>query len=169
MSWSAFPTVNNTGVRNLSLRSGLGGVPCLGSVADPDTIQELINNGWNIQSINNLVSLGATDEQLLALPYPASEADMRAAYTALYAQLVASPSTPAATAEAKQTAQLIQQQQQQRVAAALATPPWTNGVVPFGASGGVSSDVTSWVAQNAGSILLVVAAIAIVPPLIKKL
>lgn len=160
MSWSYIPTVNNTGVKVLRT---------LGSTPDPDTITALVNNGWNVQSVNNLVALGATDEQLLALPFPASETEMRAGYAQLSAQLVASPSTPAAVDAATQTAQAVQQQQLNQVAAALSTNPWTNGVVPIGASGGAASAATGWLTQNAGMILLFIAVIALAPPLIKKL
>lgn len=170
MSISRFPVVNNTGVRNLQLRSGLGGVPLLGSVPTQDTINALqagwmsdtqIFPGYNIQQIENLIALGATDEQLQNLPYGpgTTPADMQAGYAQLYQSLTQNPAAAAKVQIA------IQQQQ---AAAALSSAG--SGVSPLLPPGGnPSSQFLLWLEQNSGTILLAVAAIALLPPLVKKL
>jgi hypothetical protein len=50
----------------------------LASAPDPDTISGLKAAGYDPGILSTLVALGATDEQLLALPYPASSDEMAA-------------------------------------------------------------------------------------------
>jgi hypothetical protein len=59
----------------------------LGTPPDPSSVQDLVNAGYNPTTINALISLGATNEQLQALPFPATPAEMQAGINALSAQL----------------------------------------------------------------------------------
>jgi hypothetical protein len=59
----------------------------LGTPPDPSSVQDLVNAGYNPTSINALISMGASNEQLQALPFPASAAEMQAGINALAAQL----------------------------------------------------------------------------------
>jgi Transglutaminase-like superfamily len=68
----------------------------LGSPPDQSAVQDLVNNGYNPAAINQLISLGASNEQLQALPFPASAAEMQSAVNALIAQLGGSPTATAA-------------------------------------------------------------------------
>jgi hypothetical protein len=96
MSWSVIPTNMNTGVRRL--RTTLGALWGLGTAPQADTIAELEDSGWDPQRINVLLQLNVTDEQLQALPYPASDTEMTAAYNALALQLSQAPTAaPPAT------------------------------------------------------------------------
>jgi len=101
MSYSVIPTAITTGTRRLHNLGGYVYLGGLGSVPDPDTEAELQANGWDPARIQILVQLGVTNEQLLSLPYPASDDEMTAAYNALALQLSAAqapassaPSTP---------------------------------------------------------------------------
>jgi disulfide bond formation protein DsbB len=109
MSYAIAPTFesNRIGVRVLSVKSGLGGVPSgwnlggLGTAPDQDTINELVAAGYDPGTISTLALLGATDEQLLALPYPADSGTMAAAAANLMNQLggaTAAPGAPASSA-----------------------------------------------------------------------
>ena len=69
MSWTAMPNAMNQGVRRLHTLGALWG---LGTAPDPSTLAELQAAGYDMGVINTAVALGATDEQLLALPFPAS-------------------------------------------------------------------------------------------------
>lgn len=99
MANTIMPTVFASGVRRLRTLSGW---PMLGSAVDPSTIADLVaNGGYDMGTINTLAALGATNEQLLALPYPASSAEMAAAVANLMNQLggaQAAPGAPAASA-----------------------------------------------------------------------
>ena len=75
MSWSRISTDMNQGVRRLHTLGVMWG---LGTAPDPDTISELIKAGYDQGMLSTAVAMGATNEQLLALPYPtdaATEAD----------------------------------------------------------------------------------------------
>lgn len=106
MSYAIAPTFesNRIGVRNLSQRSRLGGVLSgwnLGSAPDQDTVNELVANGYDPGTISTLALLGATDEQLLALPYPTDAGTRSAAAAQLMNQLgggAAAPGMPASSA-----------------------------------------------------------------------
>jgi hypothetical protein len=79
------PTVFSSGVRRMRTLSGW---PMLGSAVDPSTIADLVaNGGYDMGTINVLIGLGATNEQLLALPYPAPANEKIAAINALMSQL----------------------------------------------------------------------------------
>src|SRR5579859_7711735 len=84
MSWTAMPNAMNQGVRRLHTLGALWG---LGTDPQYDTLAELQDAGWNPGRLQILQQLGATNEQLQALPYPASEDEMTAAYNALALQL----------------------------------------------------------------------------------
>ena len=108
MSYSVISTANTTGARRY-YKTGLGGV-CLGwaglgSTPDFDTLSELQNAGWDQARLQILVQLGATNEQLLALPFPASDDEMTSAYNALALQLStpSAPPTPAPPASPSQS------------------------------------------------------------------
>jgi hypothetical protein len=68
MSYAIMANPINTGVRRLRTLRGLWG---LGTAADPDTVNELKNAGYEPDLVDTAVAMGATNEQLLALPYPA--------------------------------------------------------------------------------------------------
>jgi hypothetical protein len=77
----------------------------IGTPPDQSAVNDLTNNGYNPATINQLIAMGASNEQLQALPFPADPASMQAAVNALAAQLggtTAAPasSSPAATAPA---------------------------------------------------------------------
>lgn len=82
--------------------SGWGGLGFLGTAPQQATVNDLTAAGYNVSTINQLLALGVTDEQLQALPYPEDAGTEAAAAAALLAQLqsVAKPATvasPAAT------------------------------------------------------------------------
>jgi hypothetical protein len=95
MSYTVMPTAITTGTRRLHTLGVFDGWG-LGTVPDPDTEAELQAGGWDPARIQILVQLGVTNEQLLSLPYPASEDEMTAAYNALALSLAAAqaPATP---------------------------------------------------------------------------
>jgi hypothetical protein len=70
----------------------------LGTVPQQQTVNELVSANYNPATINQLISMGATDEQLQALPYPASSTEMQNGVNALAAQL--GGPVPAATVTA---------------------------------------------------------------------
>jgi Transglutaminase-like superfamily len=76
----------------------------LGTVPQQATVNELVAANYNPTTINQLISMGATDEQLQALPYPASSTEMQAGVNALVAQLGGGGAAPAATVAAPATA-----------------------------------------------------------------
>jgi hypothetical protein len=61
----------------------------------------LTSNGYDPSTIQTLIYLGATNEQLQALPYPATSVEMQSAVSALVAQLnagkSAAPTAPGAS------------------------------------------------------------------------
>jgi hypothetical protein len=94
MSNTIMSTTNTTGVRRLRTLSGpwMGSLrgdshAGLGSYPDPDTIAGLVAAGYSQGELNTLVSMGATDEQLLALPYPADPGEMADAMITLMNRL----------------------------------------------------------------------------------
>ena len=173
MSWVGINPTNTTGVRRYYRTglSGIGGVvsgvgdsTC--SSVDPDTVNALTgywitNNtyvpGYDLQQIENLCALGATDDQLLNLPYGpgTTAADKQAGYNALYQQLVLNP------AAAAQVAGAVKQQQ---ISSAMQNTG--SGVVNLP---GASSQFVSWFEQNAGTIFVALGVLIIAPALIKKL
>ena len=102
MSYSVIPTTNTTGVRRLQALGGIYGSWGLGSVPDMDTLAELQAGGWDPARLAILVQLNATNEQLLALPNPASDDEMTAAYNDLALKL---SNAPAATQSTPPTAE----------------------------------------------------------------
>jgi len=77
----------------------------IGTPPDQSAVNDLTNNGYNPATVNQLIAMGASNEQLQALPFPTDPASMQAAVNALAAQLggaTASPASavPAATAPA---------------------------------------------------------------------
>jgi len=76
---------SRTLVNNASAAAGT--LQGLGNVPDQNTVAELEANGWDSGEVQTLVAMGASDEQLLALPYPASLDEMSAAFSALMAEL----------------------------------------------------------------------------------
>ena len=96
MSYAIAPTfeANKIGVRRVYT---LGMFRGLGQTIDPDTESALLAAGYTAAQLNSLEALGATDEQLLNLPYPATQQEMDDAFQALMAQLsAASLATPVA-------------------------------------------------------------------------
>jgi hypothetical protein len=75
----------------------LHGLGALGTAVDPSTVSELVvNGGYDMGVVDNLIQMGATNEELLALPYPADSAEMSAAVASLMSQLgVTAPIAPA--------------------------------------------------------------------------
>jgi hypothetical protein len=67
----------------------------MGSAPDPDTIAVLVQAGYDAGTLQTAISLGATDEQLLALPYPADPQEITDASVQLIQSLTARPSIPA--------------------------------------------------------------------------
>jgi hypothetical protein len=64
----------------------------MGTAPDPDTLNELTSAGYDPGMLQTLVAMGATNEQLQSLPYPADPNEMAAAEQALMSALSA-PST----------------------------------------------------------------------------
>jgi hypothetical protein len=95
MSYAIAPTfeANKIGVRRVYT---LG---FLGSAVDPSTIADLVaNGGYDMGTINTLAALGATDEQLLALPFPAPTDEMAAAVSNLMNILSGAQAAPGGSA-----------------------------------------------------------------------
>jgi len=183
MSYSLIPTTNNTGVRNLSLRSGLGGVPCLNGFST-DILTGMIGEGYDPSMLNALFAANASDAQMQTLwdRYGAGTPEFTNAATLLLMQLrggtggassapgyptVAQPQPLATGTDFQRSLNLPGG----RVGVANVQPP---GTIP---TGGMYTtppppqpiDWSAWLQKNAGMIVLAIAAIAIVPPLVKKL
>jgi Transglutaminase-like superfamily len=90
--------------RYLSHVSGMGKytrartMAFIGTIPQQQTVNELVAANYNPTTLNQLIAMGATDEQLQALPYPATTAEMQAGVNALAAQL--GGAAPAATVTA---------------------------------------------------------------------
>jgi hypothetical protein len=100
MSYAIAPTfeANKIGVRRAYT---LGHFRGLGTAPDSDTINELVANGYNPGDVQSAVALGATNEQLLSLPFPADQQTESNAVQALILQLSglqAAPGQPSTTA-----------------------------------------------------------------------
>jgi hypothetical protein len=88
MANTIMPTVFSSGVRRMHTLSGWPMLGAMGTAVDPSTIADLVaNGGYDMGTINALIGLSATNEQLLALPYPAPASEQIAAINALMAQL----------------------------------------------------------------------------------
>ena len=77
----------------------------IGTPPDQSAVNDLTNNGYNPATVNQLIAMGATNEQLQALPFPTDPTSMQNAVNALVAQLGGAPvaqasAAPAATAPA---------------------------------------------------------------------
>jgi len=97
MANTIMPTVFSSGVRRMHTLSGWPMLGAMGTAVDPSTIADLVvNGGYDMGTINALIGLGATNEQLLALPYPASLGEKIAAINALMAQLGGPAAMPGA-------------------------------------------------------------------------
>ena len=99
MSYAIAPTfeANKIGVRRAYTLGFLGTPP------DPDTMSELVAAGYNSADVQSAVALGATNEQLLALPFPADPQTESNAIQALIQQLSglqAPPGLPATSSPA---------------------------------------------------------------------
>jgi hypothetical protein len=82
----------------------------LGTAPDSNAISDLVNAGYNSATINQLIAMGATNEQLQALPFPADPATMQAAVNALAAALGATAGTmtsPASSSSGANTSSTI--------------------------------------------------------------
>jgi hypothetical protein len=168
MSASSIPTVYNMGVKRLTTLGGLGALS--------DVAQGMISEGYNAGIINNLVQAGATDAQLQYLwdnYSPSLDANDPSGF-----------GLPAVRLQAQLSQVPTGTQFQNALKATGAIPvglPWniTPPAQTYAASspagmvnlppGAPPTDWTSWLQSNAGKILLVVALVAIVPPLVKKL
>jgi hypothetical protein len=212
MSWTAFPTVNNTGVRRLHTLGAMWGLGSTGSSVGDGMVSE----GYNSVIISNLVAAGASDAQLQNLwdNYGAGTPEFGQAATQLQASLAPPGSifdlTPATTSASNATifnpsavsaANAVK-------AVASATPPGLiysavtgqsagGGLLPAGGSAITNTppsfaianpsplppgspslcsspnlSFAQWAGCNSGlltGVLFLVAAIVILPPLIKKL
>lgn len=99
MSYTVIPTANTTGTRRLQTLGAFDGwaLGQLGTAVDPSTIADLVvNGGYDMGTINQLIGLGASNEDLLALPYPAPPNEMAAAVNALMIQLGGPSAAPVA-------------------------------------------------------------------------
>jgi hypothetical protein len=190
MSVSIFPTFNNTGVRNLSLRSGLGGVPCLAGFST-DILTGMITDGYDPSVLNALFAANASDAQMQSLwdNYGAGTPEFANAASLLLFQLRGSTGAAAAPgypALAQPQPLPTGTQFQNGLKASGAIPvgsPWSTtppsqtyaasspaGVVYLPPSPPPGpTDWTSWLQNNSGKILLVIALVAVAPPLLKKL
>jgi hypothetical protein len=72
----------------------------IGTPPQQDAVNDLTNNGYNPATVNQLIAMGATNEQLQALPFPTDPASMQAAVNALAAQLGGTTAAPASAAPA---------------------------------------------------------------------
>lgn len=88
----------------------------LSSAPDPDTRLALIANGYDSGTIDTLITFGATDEQLLALPYPAGSDEMSAAVSNLMNILSGAQAAPG------QGAQTAASYPQSAIPAYISTP-----------------------------------------------
>jgi hypothetical protein len=75
----------------------------LGSAPAQSTFDELVAAGYDPIAIEQVMAEGASNEQFLALPYPASPDEMGAALYALQAQLAGAPSAAGVPASQMQT------------------------------------------------------------------
>jgi putative sensor protein len=103
MSYTIMANPINTGVRRLSTLTGFEGwgLGELGTPPDPDTLAQLQAAGYDMQTIQTAIALGATDEQLLALPFPASPQEIADATQQLMNQVGATlPATGAPASSA---------------------------------------------------------------------
>lgn len=95
MSYATAPTfeANKIGVRRVYTLAGLGTAP------DQTTIAELVvTGGYDMGDINTLIAMGATNEQLQALPYPAAADERSAAFSNLMNQLGGAQAAPGGSA-----------------------------------------------------------------------
>lgn len=75
----------------------------IGTPPDQSAVNDLTNNGYNPATINQLIAMGASNEQLQALPFPTDPASMQAAVNALAAQLGGTTAAPASASPAPAT------------------------------------------------------------------
>jgi hypothetical protein len=93
------PTVFATGVRRMRTLNGWPMLGAMGTPPDQTTIAELVvNGGYDMDTINTLIAQGATNEQLQALPYPATADERAAGITNLMNQLGGAQAAPGAPA-----------------------------------------------------------------------
>jgi Transglutaminase-like superfamily len=78
----------------------------IGTPPDQDAVNDLTNNGYNPATVNQLIAMGATNEQLQALPFPTDPTSMQNAVNALVAQLGGTTSAPASAAAASSSGQI---------------------------------------------------------------
>lgn len=67
----------------------------IGTPPDQNAVNDLTNNGYNPATVNQLIDMGATNEQLQALPFPTDPTSMQNAVNALAAQLGGTTGAPA--------------------------------------------------------------------------
>lgn len=99
MANTIMPTVFSSGVRRMHTLSGWPMLGAMGTPPDQTTIAELVvNGGYDMGTINTLITMGASNEQLQALPYPASANERAAGITNLMNQLGGAQAAPGAPA-----------------------------------------------------------------------
>lgn len=174
MSWSYFPTVNNTGVKNLRTLGGFS----------TGILTGMIGEGYDPSVLNSLFAAGATDAQMQSLwdNYGAGTDEFANASSILLMQLrgggggaSSAPGYPALA----QPQPLATGTDFQR---SLNLPGGSVGVANVQPAGTIPTggmylapvvpkpmDWAAWLQSNAGMILLGIAVIALAPPLIKKL
>lgn len=107
MSVAITSTHNTMGVRrlggmppaNMRPRRARSGYITLGAAPDTDTISELVASGYDPGLIQTWVALGVTNEQLLALPFPATPDEIAAASQQMMTALTAPSSVPTSTVQ----------------------------------------------------------------------
>lgn len=99
MANTIMPTVFSSGVRRMRTLSGWPMLGAMGTPPDQTTIAELVvNGGYDMGTINMLITMGASNEQLQALPYPASANERAAGITNLMNQVGGAQAAPGAPA-----------------------------------------------------------------------
>ena len=124
MSIAVVSTHNTMGVRTLggvpplSMRAKRhrGGYLTLGAAPSSDTLSELVSAGYDPAMLQTFVALGATNEQLQALPYPASPDEIAAASQQLMGALTSSSAVSTAAVQPAQDIGTLQSQANDLVA-----------------------------------------------------
>jgi hypothetical protein len=69
----------------------------IGTPPDQSAVNDLTSHGYNPATVNQLIAMGASNEQLQALPFPSDPASMQAAVNALATQLGGTTASPASS------------------------------------------------------------------------
>jgi hypothetical protein len=162
----------------------------MGTPPQQDAVNDLTNNGYNPATVNQLIAMGATNEQLQALPFPTDPTSMQNAINALVAQLgggttaapVAAPApAPASGAITSSTIATVDQGFADIIRAAQGLPasPYSYSSGPYASfqtslspglitAGQPVAAVTPGVAVTGSSNLLLIAAVGIAALLLMR-